>query len=373
MNRIIVPNHILQKSVQMQTGMQGFMRFQTINKFSGKITSDTGFFPNTILNSGKNEMGQRTSWMDWCQVGTDGTLGATLAERQAETSLRGWFAGTSTIVETTNGQSVSPYYGWKRRKYRFGVGTVAANLSEAGIGWGVGGAGNPDALISRAQILDPILETPTTVTPLPDELLDVTYELRYYPPLVDVLGPQVMLYDTTYDTISRAASAGGNAWSDSIGTQMGVGHIDWWTAYDGTIGAISTGPNGVSAGINDGAGSTVYNSAYSNNSYQIEMHANVVSLGWNLGAGIRSMRIRTSAGDYQTQFDANPGGATIPKSSIYTMNVAWTLSWAEYIAPWEIGLTPYALGDRTSHNGFYWESDINNNNDEPGVANWTLY
>ena len=311
--------------------MRGFFRIQAINKFSGKCRIDTGWFPNTILNAGRNVMATRSDWLTWCQVGTDGIFPALLADRQAETSLGAWHAGTNTIVpgSTSNGQAGSaPYFGWKRISYRFAAGTVATNLSEVGVGWGIDGS----QLISRAPILDPVLQTPTTVTPLADELLHVSYELRYYPPLTDILLPQVTLNNVIYDTITRASAVTGDRWSASIGSAIGEYSVAAnggdWKAYDGNIGTILLAPSGVVVNCDN---SNQYNSAYSGNSYQIQMNCPVGISGWNLGAGIRSVRLRTTAGDYQTQFNAATGGTTIPKDANFTMLMSWIISWAEKV------------------------------------------
>jgi hypothetical protein len=314
--------------------MKGFFRFQTRNKYSGKVTQDTGWFPNTILDAGRNVMATRGDWMTYCQVGTDGTFPPLLADRQAETSLGAWYAGTNTLVigSTTSGQSgVAPYYGWKRKTFRFPSGTFTGgvNLSEAGVGWGVDGA----QLISRAPVLDPVLQTPTTVTPLSDELLDVSYELRYYVPLVDVTSPQVTYDGVTYNTITRGADATATRWSADIGAQIGVyaPGVGEWPAYDGDIGTILTGPNGLSA--SSATGESHWNSGYVNNSYEIGVNISVGSTGWVLAGGIRSVGFHTTAGSYQTQYNAASGGGKIPKTSLHQMQMSWIISWAEYVAP----------------------------------------
>jgi hypothetical protein len=354
---------------QVNLGIKGFFRFQTRDKFSGKITSDTGWFPNTILDAGRDAMGSRNDWMTYCQVGTDGTFPPTLAGRQAETSLGNHYAGTNTLVSgsVSNGQSgVAPYYGWKRKTWRFDAGTVATNLSEAAVGWGASGS----TIITRAPILDPVLLTPTTVTPLANELLDVSYELRYYSPIEDVIGPQVTLDGVVYNTITRASAVTGDQWSNFIGSQIGhqVSDEADWSAFDGDIGTILTGPSGTS----DGCGNTSQSSnVYANNSYERIMTCYAGAAGWNPPSllGIRSIRIRTTAGEYQTSFHAVGTLARIPKDVNYQMTMLWTISWEEYIAPWVAGT--YALGDRVTHIGLKWESDINNNTSEPGVADWT--
>jgi hypothetical protein len=314
-----MPRKELVVSTRTNLGIKGFFRLQTIDRFSGKCRIDTGWFPNTILTSGRNVMADGSTWMNFCQVGTDNT-----AATPAQTSLLGYHAGTSTIQSTTTGQASSaPYYGWKRKVFRFGVGTVAANLQEVGVGWATSGS----TLISRARILDPILGTPTVVTPLADEFLDVTYELRYYAPTDDVTSPSVTLDGTTYDTTTRAAVVTDAIWSSGIGTTMGAaGSYTGWKAYDGNIGTVLTNPSGSGANCDV---ATQFNSTYSNNSYEIVMNCLTGSTGWNLGSGIRSIRISTTAGAYQTQFEANPGGTTIPKTSAYTISMRWTLAWAE--------------------------------------------
>jgi hypothetical protein len=290
--------------VNASTGMSGHYRLRCIRP-NGDARIDTGWFKNTLLYNGLNEMAQRGDWMDYCQVGTGTTFPAALEDRRNETSLEAFHAGTSTIQSETGG-------------------TVAANLSEVGVGWSAAGG---STLISRAQILDPSSGTPTTVTPLVDEMLEVTYELRYYAPTVDVTrSAGVTLNGVDYDVTTRAAAVTGSFWYNSIGSQMGYAGADTdWRCYDGNISAVTSGPSGTSALF---AGSWA-NGAYSNNSYQMEISANCTSGGWNLGGGIRSIAWATTAGRYQTEFSATTGGATIPKTSSYTMAMKFEISWAE--------------------------------------------
>ena len=49
---LILPHHL-------NVGIKGYLRLQTVNKFSGKIRIDTGWFPNLILDTGRNAMGTR--------------------------------------------------------------------------------------------------------------------------------------------------------------------------------------------------------------------------------------------------------------------------------------------------------------------------
>ena len=311
--------------IQSNIGMKGFFRIQ-IRRPDGRVRFDSGFFPNTILNDGRNVMATRSDWTTYCQVGTGTTFPPDINDRRNETALEAHHAGSNTLSGSIlRGQAgVAPYFGWMRKTFRFGAGTVAANLSEVGVGWGASGS----TLISRAQILDPTSGLPTTVTPLIDELLDVTYELRYYAPTVDVVGPQVTLNGELFDVTTRAASVTGQYWSDGIGSAIGVQTpAALYIAYTGNIGAITSTPSGTSGANTTGS---LTNASYSNNSYEIGLNCVVPSIEWNVG-GIRSILIRTTAGAYQSEFSRVSDAAAIPKTSSFTMIMRWKLGWVEYV------------------------------------------
>lgn len=324
---IIMPKKEILIAHRSVMGMKGFFRLRTIDKFSGKVRIQTDWMPNTILNAGRNIMADRSDWFNYCQVGESGTFDADIAVRQAETSLQTWKAGTSDIQSDSNGQqSSAPYYGWRRKTFRFAAGTVAANLQEVGVGWGTSGS----TLITRAALLDPVTQLPTPITPLAAEILDVDYELRYYPPTVDVTSPSVTLNGVVYDTITRAAYVTNDKWSASIGEAIAADPLNTdWAAYDGNISSdLTSGPSGSNASCDNSSQNSSYNGA---NTYTITLNCSCGAGGWNLGSGIRSIRWATTAGWYQTQFSSNPGGSTIPKDTNYTMNMQWSLSWAEKV------------------------------------------
>lgn len=280
--------------------------------------------PNKLLTAGLNVLATQSGWMDDCQVGSG--LSQPL---KSQTGLETWVAGTSTIQNDTSGaQATRPYFGWRRRTYRFAEGVAAGNLSEVGVGWATTAGAN---LICRHRTVN-AQNQETTITVLSTEWLDVTYELRYYPPLVDVAGT-VTLDGTVYDTITRASQVTSSSiWGDRIGSLMGQysNSSSDWNAWTGEPGDITQAPNGTSAAC-DNANQT--NEAYSNNSFEIVMVCNTGPTGWNLGGGFRTLRISTTAGNFQTRFGAQGGGdGTVPKDSNYTMQMKWTLSWAELIA-----------------------------------------
>lgn len=280
------------------------------------------WFPNTLLTSGRNALATQNNWLGCCQVGTDGTLPAI-----GQTKLIGYVAGTSDIESTSYGaQGSAPYYGWKLRRYRFAVGTTAAILSEVGIGWATT---DTNVLITRALIVD-IYGVPTTVTPASDEILDVICQFRNYPPLSDATGV-VTLNGVDYNYTVRASEVNSDKWGQYLGDTIGV-HVNqyWWLAYSDVIGSITQAPFGSSAACDSGG---MYNSGYSNNSYQRQVNCPCGPTGWNISGGFRSLVAATKIGNFQTEFSAVTGGGKVPKTSGYTMSMAWMLSWMEATIP----------------------------------------
>lgn len=301
-------------------GMAGFYKFHALHKFSGHYRELTPWFPNILLTNGLNNIPSQADWMQYCRVGS-----ANNAPAVTDTSLYSQVASTnSTESDTTAARASSPYYGYRQVTYRFPQGSFSNdNIQEVGVGWGSTGS----TLVSRAL---PINEFGESITPtvLSDEILDVTYQMRYYAPTSDETGT-VTLDGTTYNTTTRAALAtNGNYWGQWIGWQMGaVTTTSEWLAYDGNIGNVTQGPSGTSASLVG----TVSNQSYSNNSFELDMQADCGTTGWNLGSGIRSIRIATRGGAYQTEFSAQGTGNTIPKTTSYTMQMVWTVAWSGLI------------------------------------------
>jgi hypothetical protein len=284
---------------------------------------DTGFIPNTILDTGRNAMATENTWLTHCMVGTNNTTPV-----KTHTKLLGKVAETADIVESnTATQGTAPYYGWKDQTFRFpiGAGHGGENLSEASIGWD-GGSG--DVAISRALLIDPSSQLETTITPLADELLDVTWRFEYYPPLVDV-NDSMTLNGVNYDTIVRAAAVTSAAWSQKIGTKIEdyVTVTSDMAAFDGAMGAITSTPTGNSDNLSNIG--EAFTETYLPNSYQVVIGASVGPNAWVLGSGIRCLTALTTAGQYQMSFSSNPGGSTVPKTTSELMVMKWILSWAE--------------------------------------------
>jgi len=269
-------------------------------------------FKNLITDSGLDRMGSNSDYLNWCQVGAGSTAPAV-----GNTALASRVAGTSTIQATSlTAQSSAPYYVARTNTYRFAAGAAAGNLAEVGVGWGATGS-----LYSRALILDAI-GSPTTITVLADELLDVTYQIRQYMPTVDWAG-SITLRGVTHSVIGRAcsvtsANAGGWAITENGTAANFLSPLP--LAYTGAIGAVTASSPGGSV-----IGSPLSTTAagYSSSSLQRDIVVFFDNIRGNNASGIGSIKITMGIGTYQFGFTPS-----IMKTSDDTLSLTFRHSWA---------------------------------------------
>lgn len=155
-------------------------------------------FHNMVLDSGINGLlgGDTVSTLlTWCDVGTSNVPPA-----RGQTGLVARIAGSSTRVGSDNtifnaSDPANPYYEITRIT-RFAAGQATGNIAEVGCG---GGSGKP--YWSRALVVDSN-DQPTVISVLPNEILDVTYKLRWYIDVTDATGSFV-LGGNTYNYVCR--------------------------------------------------------------------------------------------------------------------------------------------------------------------------
>lgn len=302
--------------IVLRPRLQGYFKMEAY-KLDGTRRLLADWFPNLIVDTGLNRIGTGT-YLNACHVGT-----STDAPANGDTSVGGYLAGTTTVQASTQGaQATPPYYGWKLITYRFPLGAVVGNVGSVAIATAAANGGST-ILFSRARVLDEF-GAPTTVTVLADEILDVTYECRLYPPLADVTQTGMTITGSgTHTVLTRAANVTSNSyWGQFIGTRAtfdpfgGTTHV----VYDGPIGAITSSPSG------SASGARMSNAAYSNNSLEL-----VGSIGYgmttgNLAGYIKSFLFSTSLGRFQMEFDP-----VIQKDDTKTLTMSVKISWARNV------------------------------------------
>lgn len=300
--------------IQIKSNVKGFFKIEAV-KPDGTRRVLADWFPNLILDQGLDRMGANSDYLNACQVGTGSTTPAA-----AQTGLTTYVAGTTSVESTTYfAASDAPYYGSITKRFRFAAGVAEGNISEVGIGWSSSGS----TLFSRALILDE-MSSPTTITVLADEVLDVTYELRQYAPTVDFSGTV-----DTYTVTLRASNVTDASSSAGWGNQLGLASAGLLNtgqaalaAYDGTLGVVTGAPSGTEASVS-GLPHTVTNAAYSGGTYYRDITYFVDLNGLNVTGGIDCIKFGTTRGQYQASFSP-----AIDKDATKTMTLQFRIAWA---------------------------------------------
>lgn len=302
MNNIVLPG----------SKLQGFFKLEAV-RLDGTKRLLADWFPNLVTDSGLNRIGTG-SYLTACHVGNDNATPNVL-----DTALGGFMRGTTTVQASSHGaQSTPPYYGWKTITYRFPLGGVVGNVAEVGIATS---ALSTAILFSRALVLDEF-GAPTTVTVLADEVLDVTYQLRLYPDLVDRTGTITITGSGTHDYVLRASSVTDNTtWGYWLGSTASFTQQEQTLrVYNGAIGAYTSSPGG------SGASTGMGNAGYSNNSY-VRQGSGGYGLNYgNLAGGIRSLRFSTTLGAYQAELTP-----VVAKTAIKTCTLTVQIGWGRNV------------------------------------------
>ena len=289
--------------------MRGKYKIEAVQP-DGRKRPLTGWMANLITTSGKNQVAAG-GYLSVCCVGSGNTTPNT--SQTALTSL----VGTSSTIQATSTrtQSSPPYYGTLSITYRFAAGVATGNLAEVGIG------STNTALFSRALILDS-LGSPTTITVLSAEALDVTYLLETIPPTSDATGT-VVINGVTYSYTIRAALVTTSQWSNAdAGDKAGIYALGF-SVYNGAIGAVTSNPTGSAGGA-----TSITEDSYSVNSYAQTATAFFGLNNGNVSGGITAMSI--VFGRQINRLGAFQIGVTpaIPKNGTNILTLSVGQSWA---------------------------------------------
>jgi len=322
--------------VGIQAAVAGSYRLRT-GKNLGYIDANSGLwlpgreiitreleFDNIITNNGMDHIGERSDWWQFCHVGT-----GTATELVTDTALGSFVAGQVYDADIAKSyktvQGGSPYYGKMIRHYRFDPGEATGNIAEVGIS----PQGTTGDLFSRARVKDGG-GSPTTITVLADEYLDVDYSYRQYPAYVSgdldsiVSGEDFILRGSMVTTYNNMAIGCGNvAGYMAVGTTVATAYSD-----DAALGAVTGQPSATSSSNIEAADAS--NANYSGADYYRD-----ITYTWGLddanfgaGNGIKAIRFNTQMGSYQLLFDTEQ-----PKTNIDIAELNVRLSWARATIP----------------------------------------
>lgn len=270
-------------------------------------------FHNMFLNSGLEHLGTNPLG-SYIWVGSGNApvspLDTQLSNLIAKTN------NTSPRISSAGGVSSSaPYHTWQRIGVRFAAGKVVGTLSEVGLG--------TDKVLQARALIKDAEGTPTSLTILSDEILDISYTVRVYAPVGDTTG-----------TITLDGNLGGTYnWTmrASVVTQHGHSVLFGWSAlrsgnypgyaffYNGDIGTVTQRPSGTEKNVST---STI---AYIANSLNCRLSINADTTQGNFTEGVKSVVFCLGWGTYQLRFDP-----AIPKTDLDTLSLTVGVSFARY-------------------------------------------
>lgn len=346
--------------------LETFKTDESGNEIPGTREVKADWFDNLITNKGLDMIGYTAGnvpsssyeYMRGCQVGAGST-----APAFTDTALVSRINSTVNRLSVQDGRDLSnptARYAYHRMVYRFSPGSTSAagNVSEIGVVGGVndgssaGGALFPTAdLFSRALVLDGG-GSPTTVTVLSDETLDVTYEVRVYVPNSDATGT-VTLNGSVYNWTVRASdidqgpAVNGGGWGSpspnnpaviSMSLEprqsVGFGENAAYVGASSAIGLITDEPSGTKCGIGSssstGSSSVGVIGGYTEGNHYVDVN-HFFDLGPAPGAninnvdGIGAMRLCLDCCSFQMGFSPRP-----VKTPDMKLNIVWRVSWARY-------------------------------------------
>jgi hypothetical protein len=304
--------------LKIESKVAGYYKLEAVKldevgkELSRRVVAD--WFPNLITDQGLNQMGNNSNYLNNCQVGSGSNTPAF-----TDTALQAFITSTaSTTSRVASTLSTSPYYAQHAVVFRFAEGTAAGNLTEVGVGW----SSTDGSLFSRALILDGG-GSPTTITILSDETLDVSYALRFYPKLIDDIGTTVFTGNIggSYDWIFRASEVGTDKWDMELGSNLSMGYKSPLTLCRGDIGPITGEPTLLTESIS----STFLALTYVNSSLERKFSVSAGLTAGNLTGGIRSFVCNLGIGKFQLQFDP-----AIPKTSSDLLEFVIKHSWGRF-------------------------------------------
>lgn len=284
------------------------------------------WFDNLITDNGLDLLGAGGNYNSTilvaCRVGTGSTAPAT-----TDTGLVSHLAATTTEQANSTGvQGTAPYFGWRRKTWRFALGAVVGNVAEVGIFNALtGGTMFSRALIEAAGV-------PTTITILADEQLDVVYELRNYAQVGDTAWGPVTISGVDYSGVVRAAfvtdATTTGSWFPGVsglgytGLIMGLGTsmVGAFVYATQTLGPITGQP----------AGTRYENFSRAASAYVSGTYYRDHTLVWDLNegnapGGVGSFRTNTSFGAYQLSITP-----LIPKDATKRLTLYVRISFGRY-------------------------------------------
>lgn len=352
MGRIILPDQYtlskgetgarIYNTVDLNIGVAGYYRCEVTKSRTGKLKYDSGWFKNIITDRGLVEYwnipkvggSDNGSIGGICSVGTGNATplvsDVALANWRADAIGTGGFTPDPNVVgyvaqvSTPGNPSYVPPYWFARYVYQFDTGAAAGNLTE--VGAHPSNMSHTSDMFSRSLIVDDD-GNPTAITVLSDEILTVTWELRYYLDVTD--------HAFTFN-LNGTPITGTYRLCQAATQRVDTGGITYRrptinTYSNGTLGDVLTGrPTGQLGFINESSptGSPIYTQFVNDISNSGTCYADTKGT-FAAGNGTGTIQAFTYENHiWAFQFGALSAG--IPKTSGQQLQVAFRQIWGRF-------------------------------------------
>lgn len=284
------------------------------------IYRDEFWRPNLITNYGLNRIGSGLAMGTYLHIGTGTTTPAF-----ADVNLTAFSAASSSVTSISKANAGSPNYEVvATSRYQFNAGVLNGTYTE--IGAASSNTGTSGTCSSHALILD-ASGNPSSVSVIgPDEILQVTYRLKWFPPLGDVTGSIDISGSGTHSYTARAFNVTGAQYgyfNDSVFNNFGTPAV--YASTGSLVANTASEISGTIATING-----AFNS-YVTDSFSRGFNVTAGISEGNLSGGIKSiyisMRSAASSVIYQSQIEFTPA---IPKDSTKSLTMPFSFSWARH-------------------------------------------
>ena len=315
---ILVRKH-MDAELSVGAGFAGYIGWEL--RRNGKvIRSSEGVFHNLLVDQGLDMMNgvSLTNLVAQAQMGTGAT-----APNVADVGLVAPVATAmrpAVLVVAATYVAGPPDYWYKRYTYNFTELFANGNLTEIGI-FHNGGT------MAIRQLLKDGTGTPTTITKTVTDQLLITFEIRCYPPTVDVASV-VNISGVNYDVVTRAANVTtGGAWGETLSSPLlnsGMGCLSYETDV---LGARTSHPAGTNVNTTDHT-----QTAYVGGTYFLETKEIHDVATANFATGIGSMLYffgQAALFDNVPLFQSN-FTPKIPKVNTKKLTIFVRRNWARY-------------------------------------------
>lgn len=294
-----------------------------VKRKDGSIKEDTGFQKNLILNQGLDFFGggKGSDIFASCVIGSGNAIPA-----HTQTQLSSFLAitaGTQSsfkydyVPDASNLHKTNKVY-----KYTF-TGLNNANVSEVGL-VSQGTTSANYYLCTRALLKD-VTGTPTTITILSGETLEIYYKLWKVVSVLDTSYTVNMLDGkggvVPYNCIIRPYDVGSS--NNGIGnnaTDISFSQT-WFSSLD--LSPITSGlPK------QDDVNNTVAITPYVAGTYKLQVQSKITTAQAN--RNIRMLGVTSNFFNYQCRFGSVAGDNPIPKTNLQTLSTAFEFSWGRY-------------------------------------------